>query len=279
MSCLLAGRYGSAAFYCWIPDRKWQFWCLYLYVLVAIVYVGAILLITQAHILRIGSSQRSLDALESSARITLTLRLYIGIFIVMWMPSAIYRLLGNYLGSATFAMAILMQVTLCLQGFATAVVYGGLLTSIRQWLKTASEATFRLACCNRHFDNEPKNGPSELFPTLDADGEDDGSDKFGDDYQSRTKSPASIFVSTFNLGEAKISASDLEAWIPLGYDMYVIGLQECLHLAETRALLLRHLETGGRGAGGSKFYMFNREIGSTNTSLGYHVRRWVLTLN
>lgn len=56
--------------------------------------------------------------------------------------------------------------------------------------------------------------------------------------------------------------------------MYVIGLQECLHLAEARTLLQRHLETGGGSgnSGGSRFYMFNREIGSTNTSLGYHVR-------
>jgi hypothetical protein len=56
--------------------------------------------------------------------------------------------------------------------------------------------------------------------------------------------------------------------------MYVIGLQECLYLAEARALLRRHLETGGSSdnSGGSQFYMFNREIGSTNTSLGYHVR-------
>lgn len=50
----------------------------------------------------------------------------------------------------------------------------------------------------------------------------------------------------------------------------MIGLQECLHLAEARTLLLRHLMADG--VSDTAFRVFDREIGSKNTSLGYHVR-------
>jgi hypothetical protein len=205
-----AGRYGDSDFYCWVSDRKWQFWCFYLFVLIAIVYVGVVLLLTHAHILRVGSSQRSLDALESSARITLALRLYIGAFIVLWLPGAIFRLLGNWLGSATFAFAIIMQLTLCLQGFAIAAIYGGLLTKMRQALAGTR-------CCWRSqsdklADGEYKRATSPYFPTLESNGDVDGEDfdgLTGQDREQSARHPISLFVSTFNLGEAKLTTSDL----------------------------------------------------------------------
>lgn len=205
-----AGLYGDSDFYCWVPGRKWQFWCFYLFVLIAIVYVGVVLLVTHAHILRVGSGQRSLDALESSARITLALRLYIGAFIVLWLPSVIFRLLGNWLGNATFAVAIIMQLTLCLQGFATAAIYGGMLTKMRQ-------ALAGVRCCSRGRQGksaagEYKQATSPYFPTLESNGDVDGDDfdgLSGHDQEQSARHPVSIFVSTFNLGEAKLTTSDL----------------------------------------------------------------------
>ena len=76
----------------------------------------------------------------------------------------------------------------------------------------------------------------------------------------------SIFVTTFNLGEAKLSSvlGSLADWILLGHDVYSIGLQECLDLAAVREAIHIHL-------GGSEQYsVFCTEIGSDNTSLGFH---------
>ena len=50
----------------------------------------------------------------------------------------------------------------------------------------------------------------------------------------------------------------------LGHDVYVIGVQECLCLPDLREALHNHL--GGK----SEYVMYAREIGSTNTALGFH---------
>ena len=61
-----------------------------------------------------------------------------------------------------------------------------------------------------------------------------------------------------------VDSEQIAEWIPLGYDVYAIGVQECLNLHELRDKLQTHL-------GGSDCYtMFTQEIGSTQTTLGYH---------
>lgn len=95
---------------------------------------------------------------------------------------------GDWLGGATFTVAILMQVTLCSQGFMTSVIYGGLATKV-------------FGTCKRK-------APTPVYtalspPTFPAD---------TTSSQQLIKSfgrPASIFVSTFNMGEGKLSKTDL----------------------------------------------------------------------
>ena len=55
-----------------------------------------------------------------------------------------------------------------------------------------------------------------------------------------------VFVSTYNAGGAnkERDVGPLEAWIPLGFELYVIGLQECALLKELRRGIHRRL--GGR---------------------------------
>ena len=70
-----------------------------------------------------------------------------------------------------------------------------------------------------------------------------------------------------SLREAKLErlASDgggsvggaVAAWVPLGHDVYVIGVQECLALDELRRAI--HARLGGDGA----YRMYTAEIGST----------------
>ncbi|KAG3195552.1 hypothetical protein PC128_g8414 [Phytophthora cactorum] len=75
-----------------------------------------------------------------------------------------------------------------------------------------------------------------------------------------------IFASTFNMGEKDVNESELREWIPLGQDVYVIGVQECMDLADLQIKILRHLVSGST----SKYVHYSREIGKRATALGYH---------
>ncbi|KAF4316463.1 hypothetical protein BBO99_00008543 [Phytophthora kernoviae] len=76
----------------------------------------------------------------------------------------------------------------------------------------------------------------------------------------------SIFTSTFNMGEKNVNEHELRAWVPLGHDIYVIGAQECMDLADLQIKILRHLVSGST----SKYVHYSREIGKRATALGYH---------
>lgn len=155
-------------------------------------------------------------------------------------------------------MALLMQLTVCTQGLATAIIYGGLLTKL-----------YRIIACKSPVALTPEFVYTPSFPSTDVH-TDHGLAK-------HYRKPANLFVSTFNMGEARLTPAQLDKWIPRGHDIYVIGLQECLHLSHTRNLIRQHLEGDrphptrtGPFYKTSKFHQFHREIGSKNTSLGYH---------
>jgi len=74
-----------------------------------------------------------------------------------------------------------------------------------------------------------------------------------------------IFTSTFNLGESRLQMEDIAAWLPMHFDLYAIGVQECLHLSELRELILLHLNHDG-----DDLVLFTQELGSVNTSMGFH---------
>ena len=75
-----------------------------------------------------------------------------------------------------------------------------------------------------------------------------------------------IFATTFNAGEAPIDKFDqnvIRQWILTGYPIYVIAFQECICLEELRSLIHSHLGT-------SNYDIFNAEMGSANTNVGFH---------
>ncbi|KAL4144479.1 hypothetical protein PRNP1_013610 [Phytophthora ramorum] len=75
-----------------------------------------------------------------------------------------------------------------------------------------------------------------------------------------------IFTSTFNMGEKDVNEHELREWIPLGQDVYIIGVQECMDLADLQIKIVRHLVSGST----SKYVHYSREIGKRATALGYH---------
>ncbi|KAF4319731.1 hypothetical protein BBO99_00003490 [Phytophthora kernoviae] len=190
---LYAGRwFGDATFYCWVTTRTKQFWTFYLFVVFAILYISVILWVTHNRISR-DFRDANLDAQESWALITSKLRVYIAAFIVLWMPSTIFRLFDSELGPARFPVAILMQITVCTQGLTTAIIYGGLLTKL-----------YRMISCEPSITPAHKFVSSPSFPTVDT----------GTDHSlvKHYRQPANIFVSTFNMGEARLTPAQLEKW-------------------------------------------------------------------
>lgn len=83
--------FGDATFYCWLGDKLSQFIALYLWVGLAIVYVCVILFMTHVHVAKRAQRQGNLDAIESSWLIMLKLRIYMIAFVVLWLPSAVFR--------------------------------------------------------------------------------------------------------------------------------------------------------------------------------------------
>jgi len=79
-------------------------------------------------------------------------------------------------------------------------------------------------------------------------------------------SPAALFVTTFNMGPIKDLGGlggRLEEWVPAsGFDLYVIGLQECHCVEEVRAALHEHV--GGAAA----YQMFAAEVGASTILYG-----------
>jgi hypothetical protein len=78
--------------------------------------------------------------------------------------------------------------------------------------------------------------------------------------------PAALFVTTFNMGPIKDLGGlggRLEEWVPAsGYEIYVIGLQECHCVEEVRAALHEHV--GGPAA----YHMFEAEVGASTILYG-----------
>lgn len=66
--------------------------------------------------------------------------------------------------------------------------------------------------------------------------------------QSRQDRQLRIFASTFNAGSTKSCAAlgPVDAWVPPGFDLYIIGIQECMVLDELGAAIHKHLGGAGR---------------------------------
>jgi hypothetical protein len=108
---------------------------------------------------------------------------------------------------------------------------------------------------------------------------------FFTDQPTRTMAEKRIFVSTFNMAECPLDAlggaAAIASWVPLGADLYVIGVQECMAYQGLGEALLAHVNSvagGAEGEGEETYMMYSKAIGSTKKALGYHglIGLWVL---
>jgi hypothetical protein len=89
-----------------------------------------------------------------------------------------------------------------------------------------------------------------------------GAEEFQFDHEltpvkSRPRVARRIFAVTYNMGGSGgvLDPKQVAAWIPLDYDLYAIGLQECESVAEVVAAVQRRLGAcvnKGRGGGGKR---------------------------
>lgn len=99
---------------------------------------------------------------------------------------------------------------------------------------------------------------------------------FFTDQPTRTITEKRIFISTYNMAESpldSLGAGALGRWIPLGCDVYVIGVQECMEYDALGQALQAHTNSAGE-----EYIMYSKAIGSTQKALGYHglIAIWVL---
>eukprot|EP01138_Halocafeteria_seosinensis_P010314 gb/GECG01010532.1/.p1 GENE.gb/GECG01010532.1/~~gb/GECG01010532.1/.p1 ORF type:complete len:1508 (+),score=240.78 gb/GECG01010532.1/:1-4524(+) len=73
----------------------------------------------------------------------------------------------------------------------------------------------------------------------------------------------SVYTSSWNMGEkSTFTVAEAENWIPRGYDVYGIGVQECLVTDSVKKALHAHL--------GDEYAIIDHGIGNNATALGYH---------
>ncbi|RHZ27123.1 hypothetical protein DYB31_009834, partial [Aphanomyces astaci] len=140
-----------------------------------------------------------------------------------------------------------MLVAYYLSGFVNALIYGGLIRTPKCHMAHREDMSEVLSGNVRSIYLEDGGSTASASPT--------SSDR------------TSIFASTFNMAEGAVPPPEqLEQWIPKGHDIYVIGVQECIDLRTMRHVMASHLQR----INGKTYIEYGREIGRTETLLGYH---------
>ena len=205
-------------------------------------------------------------ARAGAAAVHQRLRLYIISFVGIWSVGLCNRVWGAAAGSSPFPLVFLHVLFVPLQGLLNALVYFGHADST---LATLARA-LRAADAWLNGDDRPKwlaaaemsgdvsSSPLAASASVSASASARASaGKSGGwtegqllaeatdvptDGESPTKAKTKrLFVTTFNLGEASLEGHEVAAWLPVGFDLYAIGVQECMDLARLRSAALDHL--------------------------------------
>jgi hypothetical protein len=183
---------------------------------------------------------------------------YIFIFIFSWFFGLLHRFIEYINPNKTNDItSLLAALFIPLQGFLNAICYGGLLDSDSILIRFLKQICFYNYIPNFRIISIPEyiENPILLNGII-------GNSSSSVPFKSLT---FSIFTSTLNLGECSLEyLGELPNWIPKGYDIYAIGVQECLCLHELQTAIYEHI------GGSTEFELYFSEIGSSQTTLGYH---------
>lgn len=234
-----ADDFDDAVLWCWIDvdHQGLRFALFYAWVVLAWSYVSYVSIKVRSE-----AQHRSEEAGGSSAAqkaekiIVRKLYQYMLVFVIIWLIALINRIV-NAAGSVVFALTLLQQIFVPIQGFLNALVYGNLLEPL-------------LSRCGGG-DNKAGIGRRSSRNL----------NSFGTDADV-TWHECRLYTTTWNMGECEPAQEVMAAWLPPGYDVYSIGLQECMHFDETLAAIQSHLGEG--------YVRYTAKIGDTKKSLGYH---------
>jgi hypothetical protein len=265
------GLYDFAYLWCWIDERfkLVRFFCFDLILIITwIITIYVLREVSVSLTARLNTSSidaRIGDLFSSSTKIQRKLVMYATLFVVIWSTLLLNRLTEMGLGHEVFPLALLQAIVLPLQGFFNALCYGGYLDELRFPWDAIKEKVALVIPHHRHSISDNKHLVNREV-VVSNERLRSGSDKTTKHVKGFVPKVYSIFVSTFNMGEAPTQSlqADLKEWVLEGHDIYAIGLQECVDLPGVRSVILDHL------GGPSKYAIFTTEIGSGNTRLGYH---------
>lgn len=278
LSLLFTGKFGNAGLWCWIPASFpfIQIGCFYVFVFIAwVISVCCLVKISKASAAPIeaainSASLENLEAIstagsvttnahselvtaarESAVRIKWRLFAYVFAFIFIWIFGLMNRIVGivrSYNGqSPSFATNFLHVLFVPMQGFLDALIYFGIVEHTDYFFKKLKN--------NLKHDEVIQEDVSFFL--------DSGWRQSMLQDDSLSKDLRKIFVTTFNMGES-FEESTVPYWIPEGYDVYAVGVQECMDLENLRGSIMRHLNRTEEG----RYVMKTNEIGSTVKSLG-----------
>ncbi|EQC40982.1 hypothetical protein SDRG_02044 [Saprolegnia diclina VS20] len=252
------GKYGPATFYCWIADthQDLRLSCFFTWVGASALFIVLTSFLVCLEVSRRAKlcpfpgctrchavcRQENTEVEASVSAIYNKLAAYVSVFLFVWGPCILNRLVEWHQrpnDPPTLWLLGLHIVCNNSQGFLNAMIYGGAFRLLRK------------RCGGDDVEDDTASIRTSLCSTQPI-----------ADTSSRM---LSIFATTFNMGEGA-APPDLSQWIAVGHDLYVVGIQECLDLGGLRAAIKSYLERSAR----RPFADYTRDIGSTNTALGYH---------
>ncbi|CAK4623546.1 unnamed protein product [Aphanomyces euteiches] len=255
-----SSMFGPSRFYCWIERPKLVMYHYAPFVILVLLFLLYVVVkvrkVVIARARRVSTLQESSDVVHQIQR---RLMIFVVAFLCLYTPPLVYRLL-EFLSDFFEArdakpfdrtlfmqvFGIVSQILLNLQGFVIAAIYRGFQPASTKPRKNSMSS---VDLPSSVFLEDVHSASSHSLPATDND------------------EAVTIFASTFNMAEGAVpSGKQFDEWIPRGHDVYVIGVQECMNLPSFRQSLSTHL----RKINGKVFVEYGREIGRTETRLGYH---------
>ncbi|OWZ23068.1 Transmembrane protein [Phytophthora megakarya] len=284
---LLTNKYGDATFYCWLGEIRLMFLNFYLFYVLMIVFNFVLLALIHFNMKQRVARHDTVEADTSSMLIRRKLLLYIVVFVAHRTPMMIYRSKRAKEGPPPReheAESVSSPTESLMGGYVvkkrTAVVeddHEAIICSSTKIGTTLTQSGRKISCESDSGDSSAdRNTQSRKMMVQEE--HNSSYRTWQQRLQKRfslhhTPPPVpveprkiAIFASTFNMGEKDVNEHELREWIPLGQDVYVIGVQECMDLNDLQFRILRHLVSGSTG----KYVHYSREIGKRATALGYH---------
>jgi len=248
VSTAAADVYGDANLWCWITGNHtdWQFGAFYIWVMFGWVTTLVVFLMVQGQVTkRLGDSSSALQVGSTTAdeKVSRLMLQYVLIFIFLWFWGLLNRIVISASDGANFGTMFFHAFFVPQQGFWNAVIYGRVHKRLRKIFAPKAK------------DSLEELGAGDIPPQL------TGALQYRELHAS---------VVTWNMAEQE--PGGLEALFRKGKDLYVMGVQECMHIEEIQARVEEVID-------GAEYTFYTRKIGQTETAVGYHgyigVLAWV----